>query len=79
MGDKVYIITHKEFDVPRIDGYMPLAVGCSGKVFPSDYIRDDLLDNISTYNDSNKMYRPFAVINGCSAPSGSTFLSSTLE
>ena len=52
MDNQVYIVTHKECELPLIKGYKPLAVGALGKMFPEEYIRDDSGINISEKNDS---------------------------
>lgn len=51
MTDHVYIVTHKNMDLPKIHGYIPLAVGAVGKEFPEHYRRDDVGDNISSQNN----------------------------
>lgn len=52
MNSIVYVITHKKCNRPSLDGYKLLAVGSKGKKFPDDYVRDDVGDNISEYNNS---------------------------
>ncbi|WP_300712232.1 DUF4422 domain-containing protein [uncultured Acetatifactor sp.] len=52
MESKIFIIAHKECELPEIEGYVPLAVGSVGKEFPDNYLRDDKGDNISGKNDS---------------------------
>ena len=46
---KVYIATHKKFDEPKIENYMPLHVGAvNGKNL--GYLTDDTGENISNQN-----------------------------
>ena len=52
MESEIFIIAHKECELPEIEGYVPLAVGSVGKEFPDNYLRDDKGDNISRKNDS---------------------------
>ncbi len=43
---KIYVITHKEFEMPELDGvYIPLWVGAAGKTTPDRYLRDDTGDD----------------------------------
>lgn len=51
MDTRIYIMTHKEFDVPQVEGYLPLQVGCAGKE-KLGYLRDDIGDHISEKNAS---------------------------
>ena len=53
MGSKVYIMTHKETDLPSQEGYKPMLVGAykHENISPS-YVPDNTGDNISEYNDS---------------------------
>lgn len=46
----IYVVTHKEFTCPSINGYMPIFAGAhkSGETY--GYIRDDTNDNISGLN-----------------------------
>lgn len=45
----IYIATHKLFEVPRINGYIPLQVGAY-KSNIEGYLHDDTCDNISVKN-----------------------------
>ena len=45
----LYIITHKECEIPNIEGYVPLLVGAAGKACDT-YLRDDCGENISEKN-----------------------------
>lgn len=50
---KIYIITHKKYDILQMQGYTPLMVGSSKKSFiPDGYAKDNEGDNISELNDS---------------------------
>lgn len=50
----IYIVTHKMFDIPKEDGYIPIQVGAvNGHVLPEGACFDDTGDNIS---DKNKNY-----------------------
>ncbi|MBP3263705.1 DUF4422 domain-containing protein [Pseudobutyrivibrio sp.] len=50
MGDiKIFIATHKKYDVPNLDYYIPVHVGASGKE-SIGYVKDDTGDNISQKN-----------------------------
>lgn len=51
MDIRMYIMAHKEFDVPQVDGYIPLHVGKVGKQ-ELGYIGDDTAENISDKNAS---------------------------
>lgn len=44
-----YIISHKKFNVPKINGYAPIQVGAEGKD-DLGYIKDNMGDNISIKN-----------------------------
>lgn len=44
-----YIIAHKKFNVPKIDGYTPIQVGAEGKD-DLGYIKDNIGENISKKN-----------------------------
>lgn len=50
----VFVITHKETEVPDVRGYFPLLVGAINRdeTLRSKYLRDDDGENISQYNDS---------------------------
>ena len=45
----IYIAAHKEFDVPRLENYVPLQVGAEGKE-DLGFLRDNTGDNISVKN-----------------------------
>ncbi|VAW51590.1 Glycosyltransferase [hydrothermal vent metagenome] len=45
----VYVVTHKTYQFPNLDMYLPLHVGCKGKL-DLGYIGDDTGDNISNKN-----------------------------
>ena len=45
----LYVITHKECEIPKQEGYAPLMVGAAGKTC-KDYLRDDSGQNISKKN-----------------------------
>lgn len=50
---KILVITHKEYNIPIIDGYVPMMVGAVRHVKINEaYLRDDVGDNISEKNDS---------------------------
>ena len=50
----IYIVTHKIFDIPKENGYIPIQVGAiRGHVLPKGAYFDDDGDNIS---DKNKNY-----------------------
>ena len=53
MDSKIYIVTHKETELPVMEGYQPLLVGAfrHDSADPS-YLRDNTGDNISDKNDS---------------------------
>ena len=46
-----YIITHKEFKVPELKGYIPIQVGAEGKK-DLGYLKDNSGDNISSKNSN---------------------------
>ena len=50
----VFVITHKETEIPTVRGYLPLLVGAINRdeTLRSKYLRDDGGENISQYNDS---------------------------
>lgn len=49
----VYVMTHKYFEYPLPDGYIPMLLGTeNGKKVPKGYLRDDKGDNISSKNAS---------------------------
>lgn len=45
----IYIAAHKQFEVPKLENYVPLQVGAEGKG-DLGYLRDDTGDNISIKN-----------------------------
>lgn len=45
----IYIMTHKKFNDPNLDGYVPLQVGTEGKN-PLGYLQDNVGNNISLKN-----------------------------
>ena len=47
----IYIAAHKEFDVPRLENYVPLQVGAEGKE-RLGYLQDNTGDNISIKNQN---------------------------
>ena len=47
----IYIAAHKEFDVPRLENYVPLQVGAEGKE-SLGYLQDNTGDNISIKNQN---------------------------
>ena len=49
MKVSMYVITHKKFNVPEIDGYIPIQVGVDGKE-NLGYLKDNIGDNISAKN-----------------------------
>lgn len=51
MDIRIYIMTHKKFPVPRVEGYFPMQVGKAGKE-DLGYLGDDTGDNISEKNHS---------------------------
>lgn len=46
----IYILTHKQFDAPKIKDYVPIHVGAAGKNDDFGYIKDSTGDNISLKN-----------------------------
>ncbi|MCR4688520.1 MAG: DUF4422 domain-containing protein [Saccharofermentans sp.] len=53
MESKIYIVTHKETELPSVEGYKPLLVGAyRHDSVPASYLADNTGDNISEYNDS---------------------------
>ena len=49
MKIKNYIITHKEFKAPKLEGFVPIQVGAEGKK-DLGYLKDNSGDNISAKN-----------------------------
>lgn len=49
MNTKIYVITHKKFKCPKLEGYLPLAVGATANK-NLDYIGDNTGENISEKN-----------------------------
>ena len=47
---KIVVATHKEYEMPKSDIYIPVHVGAKGKNSISNYQRDDTGDNISEKN-----------------------------
>ena len=45
----IYIATHKKFEVPSVDGYVPIYVGAEGKQ-KLGYLSDNTGENISKKN-----------------------------
>ena len=45
----IYIAAHKEFDIPKLEGYIPLQVGAEGKA-DLGYLKDNTGDEISLKN-----------------------------
>lgn len=53
MSTSIYIITHKTCWFPELNSYIPIWVGAYNKSnIPNDVLRDDVGDNISSFNDS---------------------------
>ena len=46
---KIFIVSHKKFTPPEVDGYIPIQVGKGGTIYEC---RDDINDNISNKNES---------------------------
>ena len=51
MKIKNYIITHKKFQVPDLEEYIPIQVGAEGKQ-DLGYLKDNSGDNISSKNSN---------------------------
>ncbi|AYF92177.1 DUF4422 domain-containing protein [Apilactobacillus bombintestini] len=49
MDTKVYIVSHKKVNLPKMNGYQPIQVGMNKEDFPG-YIRDNTKENISSKN-----------------------------
>lgn len=49
MSTRIYVITHKKYIEPDMEGYASLLVGAANSII-SDYERDDVGDNISAKN-----------------------------
>ena len=49
---KIYVMTHKKYNLLDNDLYTPLFVGAEGKEETFGYLRDDVGDNISSKNDA---------------------------
>lgn len=49
MNTKMYIVTHKQVELPQEKGYMPIVVG-NNNVYYSEFVRDNTGDNISEKN-----------------------------
>jgi hypothetical protein len=49
VNTKIYVVSHKNVQLPKIDGYQPIQVGKSLENFPG-YIRDNNGDNIADKN-----------------------------
>ncbi len=47
---KIYLMTHKEYNLLDNGLYTPLFLGAEGKEETFDYLRDDVGDNISSKN-----------------------------
>ena len=52
MSTEIFVVTHKETQMPEEPCYTPLFVGAAGRPVPEGYRRDDTGDNISAKNDS---------------------------
>lgn len=52
MKNTVYIITHKDYNFPKIDDYKVLVVGANKNSFSNDYLKDNTEENISDKNNS---------------------------
>lgn len=50
MDTRIYICTHKEFNPPQMDGYIPIRVGSAIAESDFSFLRDDTGDNISEKN-----------------------------
>ena len=50
MNTKIYVVVHKQTDLPEVPGYVPLVVGKNPDVQYTDGIRDNTLDNIADKN-----------------------------
>ena len=48
---KIFVLTHKQFDLPEDDMYVPLLNGSANHDDDFGYLRDDSGDNISDLND----------------------------
>ena len=49
MKNSMYVVTHKQVDIPEIAGYKPIVVG-KNEVSYSDFVRDNTGDNIAEKN-----------------------------
>lgn len=49
MNTNIYIVTHKQVELPKEKGYIPIVVG-NNNVHYSEYVRDNTGDNISEKN-----------------------------
>lgn len=49
MDTKIYIVSHKKVDLPKMNGYQPIQVGMNKENFPG-YIRDNTKENIANKN-----------------------------
>lgn len=49
MDTKVYIVSHKKVNLPKMNGYQPIQVGMNKEDFPG-YIRDNTKENIADKN-----------------------------
>lgn len=49
---KIYVMTHKKYNLLDNDLYTPLFVGAEGKEETFGYLRDDVGDNISSKNSN---------------------------
>lgn len=50
MKKKIFVVTHKNIELPNIEIYTPIVVGNKKFKFPDFYYRDDINDNISEKN-----------------------------
>ncbi|AGB77602.1 hypothetical protein D782_1594 [Enterobacteriaceae bacterium strain FGI 57] len=48
----IYVISHKEYTFPGVDGFIPLQVGSADKNISSHSLRDSIGDNIAHLNPS---------------------------
>lgn len=53
MNTSIYVVTHKQFNPPKIKGYYPIEVGADLHTADLGYIKDNTEENIS---DRNKNY-----------------------
>lgn len=52
MNKKIFIVSHKDIELPNNELYTPIIVGNKEFKIPNDYYRDDTYDNISIKNSN---------------------------